>query len=348
MKKIWFSSNEFLPLMNMFNSLWKYIESQNGEINIFYNNLFDLIVKNQNIDVESDTYWILEVNMRITHFFLFDYEPSLLWKIKIDKNFKEAMEQNILSIFEVMEYWDLWKYVILKDLINDTELKIEWEFAGSDFSLNDLELWRIVASRLIKYDSKWFLLKNYYYYENDDNINNIIAVFKQKTINLYDLELAINYILFWAWEEISNINYYKRLINVLKKYLTKKELKIATSFLKNFNKDKCLEFIKYLFNLDKKEKFYKEFSEALWSYMMYSGFTEFEMNNVYWNIISYWYKLLFNQLKWKSIDYKTEKFDIFFENSMAGFFENNDMRIETYNKILSDIIDEDYSEIEFS
>lgn len=348
MKKIWFSSKEFLPLMNMFNSLWKYISSQIGEINNIDNNLFDIIIKNQNIDVETDKYWIIEVNMRITHYFLFDYEPSLLWIIKIDKNFKEAMDQNILSIFEVIEHWKWWEYVILKDLINNTDLKIEWEFDGSDFSLNDLELWRIIASRLIKYDSKWFLLKNYYYYyQNDHNINNVIDFFKEKTINLYDLELIINYILFWDYEEISTINYYKRVVNVLKKYLTKKELKTATSFLKNFDTENCFEFIKYVLKINLEEKFYKEINKLLFAYMVHNNFTEAEINNLHFKIISFWHKSLFDELKWKSNDIKREKFKQHFNESMVGFFDNKSLEEKLYNTLLEDIISENYREIDY-
>ncbi|MDP2090371.1 MAG: hypothetical protein Q8K30_02130 [Candidatus Gracilibacteria bacterium] len=348
MKKIGFSSKEFLPLMNMFNSLGKYISSQIGEINNIDNNLFDIIIKNQNIDVETDKYGIIEVNMRITHYFLFDYEPSLLGIIKIDKNFKEAMDQNILSIFEVIEHGKGGEYVILKDLINNTDLKIEGEFDGSDFSLNDLELGRIIASRLIKYDSKWFLLKNYYYYyQNDHNINNVIDFFKEKTINLYDLELIINYILFGDYEEISTINYYKRVVNVLKKYLTKKELKTATSFLKNFDTENCFEFIKYVLKINLEEKFYKEINKLLFAYMVHNNFTEAEINNLHFKIISFGHKSLFDELKGKSNDIKREKFKQHFNESMVGFFDNKSLEEKLYNTLLEDIISENYREIDY-
>jgi hypothetical protein len=66
----------------------------------------------------------------------------------------------------------------------------------------------------------------------------------------------------------------------LKKYLTKKELKIATSFLKDFDKDKCIEFLKYISSLAYRKNFSSELFIQLQYYMLDNNFTDDDLYDV--------------------------------------------------------------------
>ena len=210
MKIIKFDSEENLKFVDAIEETIKYIRDEENlkknvtekklkEIKELDNELYFLIEENSEFDTKKDVGRVVEINFRIWHFFLWDFDDDwdFIDNLNIDDEVREAFRNNIFSCFRIIETTK--EYAIIKDLISENTLKITWEFEWSDNSIINLPIWSEIIARIVKYKNEIYSLKIYYYFNTDIEENkylsNHIIKFFQKSefkFNLYILEKLFN------------------------------------------------------------------------------------------------------------------------------------------------------------
>jgi len=290
-----------MQFIKAIDNILRYIEtdkSASDEVKDISGFMYEMIITNQKIDLDRHKEWVLEINSRIGHYFLFDYQDqdNFVDTLNMSKEVHHTRATNLFSLFELVSKDQNGIFVTIRDLLTNQNLEVYGEFEGSEHRLMNLPIWVRMISRLITFQNKIFLLKNYYYFVWDqDEYSFVIQEYFQNNrikLHLYEVEKIVYTLQPNEKKETESsvqINLHKRFLWTLKNILPKKKIIELKKKLENLSDPDhvfdALDFIlKYLQDPRKVLFVLKEFNALIvdetskWdqeddSKILYVGFT---------------------------------------------------------------------------
>ena len=221
----------------------------------------DLLTINFNVDklskyiLENSKWNILEWEKfgRIMHYIILDNIDLIKQYLDSSKEV-EILKTSMLWIFEIIEITE--NFIKLLDISSWQTYEIIWEWEWSEKSLLDCEEWDLLISRLIKLDDWWYNMKNFYYinksvYWSWDWFEELKIGYKHLfswVKDMLDMEERMNNLNKAIMQEwlLTNINYLKKIKNLLLKPVWKKKYNELEKILQKKDSNTYSDFLNFL------------------------------------------------------------------------------------------------------
>lgn len=329
MKQITFTSNENFAYITAINNFMWYIAKMknNEDLEKIDDDLWHFITANLNLNPSENRTSVVEINMRIWHFFLFDYGDEILFNkaFSWDDSLRASIKSNVFWLFEIVQINNN-SSVVIKDMITSQEYEITEEFEWSEYSLTQLNIGTRIISRILKNHNEWYVLKNYYYFPWEENklwdaLEKYFKSNKNIKLDLYMVEKIIfdfNSLKNWSVSD-TNINYYKRFLNSIKNVLSKNDQKEIKKIIDNLEVEKpetILSIMNFLIKI-KDNKKVSHIISSLFDYLYYN----FDEEDVY--------EFMYIFVKVYFITFLTKEYPFLLETES----DNNEMNIDLHHYI---------------